>query len=105
MENIKIIMDEAHALRSPGPAATEIAWIGSGSGDVYFHTTLHCWDMAAAALITTEAGGCVLNADGSEFNLMGRTIVAAATQELAQEVVGKLKFLPCEPEFDEFCPL
>ena len=61
--------------------------------------------MAAGALIIKEAGGCVLHTDGSEFNLMGRQIVAAATKELAEELVSKLNLYKTEPEFDEHCPM
>ena len=31
----------------PGPAALDIAWIGAGSSDAFFHFGIHCWDMAA----------------------------------------------------------
>ncbi len=30
-----------------GPAALDMAWIGAGSADVFFHFGIHCWDMAA----------------------------------------------------------
>ena len=33
--------------RCPGPAATDIAWIGSGSADAFFHMGIHIWDMAS----------------------------------------------------------
>ena len=88
-----------------GPAASDIAWIGSGSADAFFHSGIHCWDMAAGVLIVTEAGGHVVNIDGSEFNLMGRQIVAAASKELAEELVSKLNLYKTEPEFDEHCPM
>ena len=62
--------------------------------------------MAAGALIVTEAGGCVLNTDGSEFNLMGRQIVAAASEDLAREIVSKIRiYKPGNPEFHEHCPI
>ena len=64
-----------------GPAAIDIAWVGSGSADGFFHFGIHCWDMAAGVLIIREAGGCVLGHNGDEFDLMGRGIVAAASEE------------------------
>ena len=33
---------------------------------------IHCWDMAAGALIVSEAGGVVLDPSGGEFDLMAR---------------------------------
>ena len=49
----------------------------------------------AASLILEEAGGCVVNADGRTIeqidSLVSRTnVIAAATLELAQEVVHAL---------------
>ena len=67
------------------------AWVGAASADAFIHMGVHCWDMAAAALIVKEAGGACLHTDGSEFNLMGRQIVAAASEELAKEIVTKIK--------------
>ena len=72
----------AHAVRAPGPAALDIAWVGAGAADCFFHfgcnhhhhdyhsdcgdngdddhdIGIHCWDMAAGALIVSEAGGVV----------------------------------------------
>ena len=61
--------------------------------------------MAAGVLIIKEAGGCVLHTDGSEFNLMGRQIVAASSEELAREIISKIRIYQVEPEFDEHCPI
>jgi myo-inositol-1(or 4)-monophosphatase len=88
-----------------GPAASDIAWIGAGSSDAFLHMGIHCWDMAAGVLIVTEAGGCVLNPNGTEFNLMGRQIVAAASEELAKEIVSKIMIFDVAPEFSEHCPI
>ena len=56
-------------------------------------------------LIITEAGGAVMHTDGSEFNLMGRQIVAAASEELAKEIVGQIMIYKVDPEFNEHCPM
>ena len=37
LENLTNMMDKAHAVRAPGPAALDIAWVGAGSADCYFH--------------------------------------------------------------------
>ena len=58
------------------------------------------------ALIVREAGGCVLSADGSEFDLMSRGIIAAATEELAREVAKEVKvYDPGMRDFGERCPI
>ena len=38
-------------------------------------TGIHCWDMAAGALIVSEAGGVVLDPSGGEFDLMSCDIL------------------------------
>ena len=81
------------------------AWVGAASADAFIHMGVHCWDMAAAALIVKEAGGACLHTDGSEFNLMGRQIVAAASEELAKEIVSKIKIYNVNAEFVDHCPL
>ena len=37
MANLGHMMSKAHAVRAPGPAALDIAWVGAGSADCYFH--------------------------------------------------------------------
>lgn len=41
-----------------------LCYVASGGLDGYFTDGLQCWDVAAGALIVTEAGGFVCNADG-----------------------------------------
>jgi len=38
--------------------------VASGSSDGYVEYGIHCWDVAAAALIVEEAGGVVLSPQG-----------------------------------------
>ena len=45
--NVAAMLDRAHAIRCPGPAALDIAWVAAGSADIFFHSGIHCWDMAA----------------------------------------------------------
>ena len=92
-------------LNFTGPAATDIAWVGAGSADAFLHGGIHCWDMVAGALIIEEAGGCVLNSDGSDFDFMGRQIIAASSKELALEIVSKIKIYQIDREFVDVCPM
>lgn len=93
MANLSNIMDQAHAVRCPGPAALDITWVGAGAADCYFHFGIHCWDMAAGALIVSEAGGVVLDpSSGGEFDLMSRDILVCSSKELSNKV---LTFLQC----------
>jgi len=91
LANLNNMMDKSHAVRCPGPAALDITWVGSGAADSYFHFGIHCWDMAAGALIVSEAGGVVLDpSTGGEFDLMSRDILTCSSRELADQI---LRFL------------
>lgn len=104
-KNLAHILSNAHAVRAPGPAAMDIAWIGAGSADAFFHQGIHSWDMAAGALIVAEAGGAVLSTKGGEFDLMSRGIIAASSMELAEKVASFIDIYetprdqstPCHP--------
>ena len=37
MANLSTVMDRAHAVRAPGPAALDITWVGAGAADCFFH--------------------------------------------------------------------
>ena len=37
LANLTEMMDKAHSVRAPGPAALDIAWVGAGSADCFFH--------------------------------------------------------------------
>ncbi|TRY62178.1 hypothetical protein TCAL_11515 [Tigriopus californicus] len=56
------------------------------------------------AIRSIEAGGIVLDPSGGEFDFMSRRILAAATPELAQQVVDmKLSQQEHPREFDDVC--
>ena len=46
-------------LRFTGCAALDLAYVGSGRFDGYFHNKINLWDIAAGVLIISEAGGKV----------------------------------------------
>jgi len=101
MTNLTEMLDKAHSVRAPGPAALDIAWVGAGSADCFFHFGIHCWDMAAGALIVSEAGGVVLDPSGGEFDLMSRDILVCSSQELADQVLAFLKAYKTERDLQE----
>lgn len=45
----------------------------------YWEYQLKPWDMAAGALILTEAGGKVTKGDGAPFNVFAKSIIASNT--------------------------
>ncbi len=46
-------------MRNSGCAALDLAYVGSGRLDGYFHNSINLWDIAAGVLIVEEAGGTI----------------------------------------------
>ena len=55
-------------LRNTGCAALDLAYVGCGRLDGYFHNKINLWDIAAGKIIIEEAGGKVNNINNFEFN-------------------------------------
>jgi myo-inositol-1(or 4)-monophosphatase len=65
-------------MRQAGSAALDLAYIAAGRLDGMWMRKLNIWDMAAGALMVTEAGGLVGDFDGSTNYLESGDIVAAS---------------------------
>ena len=105
LANIAMLSEKAHAIRCPGPAALDIAWVGGGSADAYFHSGFHCWDMAAGIVIVREAGGAVYSVNGEQADLMSRGVLVASSEELALELSKSIDVYSVEPEYPLPCPV
>lgn len=68
---------KARAIRRPGSAALDLAYTARGVFDAFWERRLSPWDVAAGALIVTEAGGRVTNFSGGTFQLDGGEILAS----------------------------
>ena len=55
-------------IRHTGCAALDLAYLGAGKFDGYFHDKINLWDIAAGVLIVKEAGGLVDNFEDYGFN-------------------------------------
>ena len=55
-------------LRNTGCAALDLAYVGCGRLDGYFHNNINLWDVAAGKIIIEEAGGKVNDIDGYKLN-------------------------------------
>jgi fructose-1,6-bisphosphatase/inositol monophosphatase family enzyme len=71
----KLLLNNVQSIRSNGSAAWEMSSVACGRLDVFYERGIHSWDIAAASLLITEAGGVVANLDGSELNLLSRQIL------------------------------
>ena len=66
----------ARAIRRSGSAAIDMAYVACGRLDAYWDLSLKAWDMAAGALLVTEAGGRLLTPDGKKFTIHEKGVLA-----------------------------
>ncbi len=70
-------MERAQGIRRAGAAALDLAWVAEGRLDGFWEHELQPWDIAAGALLITEAGGVVTDLHGGPLELSGRRILAS----------------------------
>lgn len=70
------LMKSTHGLRRIGSAATDLCYVACGRMDAYFEYNLNAWDVAAGALIVTEAGGNICDFNKGNNWLFGREVIA-----------------------------
>ena len=80
------IMTQCAGLRRPGAAALDLCYVAAGFYDGFFETGLSPWDIAAGALMITEAGGLIGNFTGESDFLYQREVVAGNPKIFAQLV-------------------
>ena len=86
------VMQRTAGIRRPGAAALDLAYVAAGYTDGFFETGLHPWDMAAGALLVTEAGGLIGNFTGESKFLEQRECLAGNPKVYAQLVPLLQKF-------------
>lgn len=67
---------EARAVRRLGSAAIDLCYVAAGRMDGFWERDLKPWDIAAGALIVSEAGGRVTMMDGTPFGSRGNQVLA-----------------------------
>jgi myo-inositol-1(or 4)-monophosphatase len=71
-------LKRARGLRRAGAAALDLAYVAAGRLDGYWEYKLNSWDVAAGALLVTEAGGQVTGIGGAPFQLAPRVDLVAS---------------------------
>ena len=67
----------AQGVRRDGSAALDLALVAAGRFDAFWEWDLKPWDIAAGALLITEAGGRVSAIDGTPLDLAGGSVAAS----------------------------
>ena len=74
-------------MRSTGCSALDLAYVGSGRLDGFFHNKINLWDIAAGTLIITEAGGITNDFTQYDYDNIN---IRAASSTIYKEMTKKL---------------
>jgi myo-inositol-1(or 4)-monophosphatase len=70
-------LTQVQAIRQTGSAALNLCYIAAGRLDGYWERGIQPWDVAAGALMVSEAGGMVTDMSGGDFRADDREILAS----------------------------
>ena len=83
LELFKLVTQKSAAVRRPGAAALDLAYVACGRYDAFFEFGLAPWDVAAGSLLISEAGGLVGNFAGDADYLFSEQVLAGAPKVFA----------------------
>jgi len=78
------IVKRTAGIRRPGSSALDLAYVASGRVDGFWELGLCKWDIAAGALLVTEAGGMIGDLQGNDGYLESGNVVAGNPKVFAQ---------------------
>ena len=81
VKQLRVFMSKSSGVRRAGAAALDLAYVACGRLDAFWELGLSQWDMAAGALLITEAGGLVADPSG-EQDFMEKGDIVAATPKI-----------------------
>jgi myo-inositol-1(or 4)-monophosphatase len=82
----RIVVEHSAGLRRPGAAALDLAYLAAGRLDGFFEIGLKPWDIAAGALMVTEAGGLIGDFEGNSDYLYQGDVLAGNPKIFGQLV-------------------
>eukprot|EP01059_Diplonema_ambulator_P033950 TRINITY_DN7382_c0_g1_i1.p1 TRINITY_DN7382_c0_g1~~TRINITY_DN7382_c0_g1_i1.p1 ORF type:complete len:289 (+),score=46.93 TRINITY_DN7382_c0_g1_i1:66-932(+) len=86
-----LLRHPVQGFRAYGSCGLDLCSIAKGRLDAYFEAGIWAWDVCAGSIILLEAGGVLLDITGGPFDMENRRMLAAATPELAEELLRYLK--------------
>lgn len=78
-------------VRRCGSAALDLAYLAAGRNDAFFEYRLSPWDIAAGALLITEAGGIISDMNGNPIDYTDPIPVIAANPQIYPLLLEKIK--------------
>jgi len=91
-----LLASSVQSVRMSGSCCYDMCCVAEGRMEAYYEGTStevgpKPWDVAAAALIIAEAGGCVTDLDGSTFDMTCGRVLAAANADILREMIEAIK--------------
>jgi myo-inositol-1(or 4)-monophosphatase len=77
IKQLSFMMSKSSGVRRAGAAALDLAYVACGRLDAFWELGLAKWDMAAGALLITEAGGLVADLSGEQDFMETGDVVTA----------------------------
>ena len=84
MGMLKSVIENTAGVRRAGAASLDLAYVAAGRLDGFWELNLKPWDIAAGALLITEAGGLVTDIEGNEGWLESGNVLAGTPKVFAQ---------------------
>lgn len=81
---LRAVMPACAGIRRAGAASLDLAYVAAGRYDAFWEFGLSPWDIAAGALLVSEAGGLVGDATGEPGYLESGAVVAGSPRVFAQ---------------------
>src|SRR5438105_1473212 len=95
-KNFNTFLGNCRGIRLLGSVSINMCYVAAGIVDSYVDFGIHAWDMAAGDMIIKEAGGVVVDTTGGKFDVLNRRLVAASSDQLAQEISARLVHIDLE---------
>jgi len=77
IELFGLFLSKARAVRRLGSAALDLCYVAAGRFEGFWEQHLKPWDVAAGALVVTEAGGRISGMNGAAFDAQAGHLVAS----------------------------
>ncbi|XP_003702626.1 uncharacterized protein LOC100881353 [Megachile rotundata] len=90
LERLRRIIQKAQGIRTLGVAALSLCYVAMGIVEAYYieGPGISTWDIAAASLIISEAGGVVVDrVTGEKIDIMKPRAIGACNEKIAKEIV------------------
>jgi len=84
------LIGSVRQIKSMGSAVADMASLAKGQIDIYMHSGLSPWDMAAASIIIEKANGKITTPKGEKWNVFNPDILAT-NNILHQQILDLLK--------------